>query len=893
MAGRLSVTRLRCDYLVDPRGIHSDPPLLSWELTSTTRNERQTAWQVRVASDRARLLVGDVDRWDSGRVASDQTIQIPYGGLRLASRSLAFWQVRSWDSKGDPSEWSSVAVWETGLLRAEDWSAVWASLPLPPDDPLPGGINDGLDALTPAPLLRRSFAIDRPVGRARLYATARGVYDARLNGERVGDHVLAPGWTDYTRRQPYQVYDVTERIVAGENVLGATVAPGWFAGYVSWGERARYYGTEPQLLMQLEIDYDDGGRDVIGTDASWRGSDGPVRYGDLLMGEYHDARLEQTGWDSAGFDASGWRPVRLSGLNATPLVGDLAEPVRALEEIESVSARARSPGTVIHDLGQNLTGRARLRVSGPAGSVVMIRYGERLDDDGRLYTENLRKARATDTYVLHGHGVEDFEPRFTFHGFQYIELTGDPDVVGNAVVSGRFVGSDLLRTGTFNCSSDDVNQLAHNITWGQRDNFLSVPTDCPQRDERLGWLGDAQVFVRTATTNMDVAAFFRKWMVDVIDAQRSDGAFSDVAPRLGTLNASAPAWADCGVIVPWTLWQVYGDTRVIDESWAAMIRYLEHVERNNPDGLWVNDRGNDYGDWLSIDAETPKELVGTAFWAYDASLMAAMARATGRDTDADRYSRLFRRLADAFADTYVADDGRILGDTQTAYLLPLHFGLLPDGPRQRAVEHLVANIRARSNRLTTGFVSVAYLCPVLTAHGHADVAFDLLFQDRFPSWLYPIRQGATTIWERWDGWTEDRGFQDVGMNSFNHYSLGSVGEWLYRAVAGIDCDPEAPGFGRIRIAPTLDDRLDWVDARYHSVRGPIATRWERVDGGLTLTVEIPANTTADVTIPNAGGAVVHEGEQDASHAAGVSRVWQEGDATLLSVGSGRYRFMVG
>ncbi len=893
MAGRLSVTRLRCDYLVDPSGIHSDPPLLSWELESNHRNQRQTAWQIRVASNPERLLAGAADRWDSERVASDQTIQIPYGGPRLASRSMAFWQVRSWDGDGDPSEWSEVAHWETGLLRAEDWSAFWASLPLPPDAPLPGGINDGLDALVPAPLLRRSFTVDRPVRRARLYATARGVYAARLNGEEVGDHALAPGWVDYTRRQPYQVYDVTERIVAGENVLGATVGPGWFAGYVSWGERARYYGTEPQLLMQLEIDYDDGGQDVIVTDESWRSSDGPVRYGDLLMGEYHDARLERTGWDSAGFDASGWRPVRLSGLNATPLVGDLAEPVRALEEIESVSAMVVSPGTVIHNLGQNLTGRARLRVSGPAGSVVTIRYGERVDDIGRLYTENLRKARATDTYVLRGHGVEDFEPGFTFHGFQYIELTGDPDVIGNAVVSGRFVGSDTPYAGTFSCSSDDINQLAHNIAWGQRDNFLSVPTDCPQRDERLGWLGDAQVFVRTATTNMDVAAFFRKWMVDVIDAQRADGAFPDVAPRLSTLNASAPAWADCGVIVPWTLWQVYGDARVIHESWSAMVRYMDHLERNNPDGLWVNQRGADYGDWLSIDAETSKELVGTAFWAWDASLMAAMARATGRQAAADRYGRLFRRLADAFADTYVSDDGRILGDTQTAYLLPLHFGLLPDDLRQKAVEHLVVNIRARGNRLTTGFVSVAYLCPVLTAHGHTDVAYDLLFQDRFPSWLYPIRHGATTIWERWDGWTEDRGFQDVGMNSFNHYSLGSVGEWLYRTVAGIDSDPETPGFGRVRIAPALDVRLDWVDARYHSVRGPIATRWERVNGGVVLTVEIPANTTADIVIPNPDGAAVRVGDQDARDAVGVSAIRQQGDATQVSIGSGRYRFSVG
>jgi alpha-L-rhamnosidase len=895
MSGRLAVTRLRCDYLVDPLGIQSDPPLLSWELASDRRNQRQTAWRIQVASAPEGLVADAADLWDSGVVSSSETAQIPYGGLRLASRTTAWWRVRSWDGDGEPSDWSEIARWETGLLRAEDWSARWASLPLPPNAPLPGGVNEGLDALTPAPLLRRSFSVDRPVRRARLYATARGVYEPRINGTLVGDRALAPGWTDYSRRQAYQVFDVTATITPGENVVGATLAPGWFAGYVGWGERARHYGTEPQLLVQLEIDHEDGSREIVVTDGSWRGSDGPVRYGDLLMGEYHDARRARTGWDRAGFDDSGWQPVRLSGLNATPLVGDLAEPVRALELLPSIAMTTIDEGTVIHDLGQNLTGWARLEVHGPAGAVVRLRFGERLTDDGRLYVENLRRARATDTYVLAGTGPEVWEPRFTFHGFQYIEISGDPNVIATATVSGRFVGSATTTAGTFVCSSEDVNQLARNIVWGQRDNFLSIPTDCPQRDERLGWLGDAQVFVRTATTNMDVAAFFRKWMVDVLDAQRDDGAFPDVAPRLGTLNASAPAWADCGVIVPWTLWQVYGDTRVIDESWPAMSRYLAYLERRNPDGLWVDDRGNDYGDWLSIDAETSKELIGTAFWAYDASLMGAMARATGRHIEADRYDRLFRWLADAFVAAYVADDGRIIGDTQTAYLLPLHFGLLPEDLATRAVEHLVANIRARGNRLTTGFVSVAYLCPVLTAAGRPDIAFDLLFQDRFPSWLYPIRQGATTIWERWDGWTEADGFQDVGMNSFNHYSLGSVGEWLYRTVAGIDNDPAVPGFARVRIAPIPDHRLDWVRATYHGIRGSIASHWERTAGGLHLAVEIPANSTAEIVIPNSEGATVRESgsEISISETNGVIAVREGDGSTVVTIGSGSYRFTVG
>lgn len=890
MTGSLTVTRLRCDYLVDPKGIDSDPPLLSWELTSARRGARQTAYQIQVASSPVRLVAGDPDRWDSGRVESSTTAQIPYGGPWLGSREEAHWRVRSWDGEGEPSEWSESASWETGLLDASRWQALWVSLPSPPEQPLPGGVNAGLDTLSPLPLLRRAFTLDRAVRRARLHATARGIYVAQLNGRPVGDTALAPGWTDYHARQQVQVYDVTAELRQGANVLGAELGPGWFSGHIGLWDRSRYYGTEPQLLMQLEIDHEDGTTTTVVTDGDWVGIDGPTRYGDLLMGEYHDARLTRDGWDRPGFDAGDWRAVRVSGRNRTPLVGDRAEPVRALELLAPIGRIVVDDRTVIHDLGQNIAGWARLDVAGPAGSIVTLRFGERLDG-GRLYVDNLRGARATDTYVLRGDGVEVWEPRFTFHGFQYIEVSGDPEVVATASVAGRFVGSDTPPAGTFRCSDPDIDRLARNITWGQRGNFLSAPTDCPQRDERLGWLGDAQVFVRTATTNMDVAVFFRKWMVDVADAQRPDGAFSDVAPHASLLTGSTPAWADCGVIVPWTLWQVYGDTRIIDEHWAAMARWMAHLERRNPDGLWRNDRGVDYGDWLSIDADTPKELIGSAFWAYDASLMAQMAIATGRDAEAERYGALFDRLAAAFVRAYVSDDGEIHGDTQTCYLLALHVGLLPHDRRADAVERLVADIRARGNRLTTGFVGVAYLCPVLSAHGRDDVAFDLLFQDAFPSWIYPIRQGATTIWERWDGWTEHAGFQDVGMNSFNHYSLGSVGEWLYRRVAGIDSTE--PGFGRFQIAPAIDDRLDWVEGRQHTVRGEIASRWERTPDGLLLDVRVPANTLAEVVIPTRDGAVVREGDGAVGVAEGVIGVAVGTGETVVTVGSGDYRFSAG
>ena len=899
MPGMLTPINLRTDYLVDPMGVHSDPPLLSWELGGDGRGLKQSAWQVEVASSVDALQNGSADLWDSGKVISGKQSGIPYEGAPLGSRAEAHWRARVWDGAGESGPWSPGARWEVGLgggglggFRLADWTAKWISLPLAPDDPLPGGINDGLDGLVPATMIRREFMVSRPVRRARLYVTARGVYEARINGATVGDHALAPGWVDYHQRQPYQVFDVTHLIQEGANAVAGTIAPGWFSGYVGWQDNARHYGTEPQFFAQLEIEHADGDPDRIATDRDWRATDGPVRYGDLVMGEYHDARLEPTGWDRPGFDDSAWRPVRVSTPGATMLVGDLNEPVRALELIEPVARIVVDDRTVIFNLGQNIAGWARLTVSGPAGSTVTMRFAERLED-GRLYVTNLRGARATDTYVLAGDSEETWEPRFTFHGFQFIELTGDPDVIATASVMGRFVGSDTRRVGHFDCSDERVNQLFRNIVWGQRDNFLSIPTDCPQRDERLGWMGDAQVFIRTATTTMDVMPFFRKWMVDVIDAQRADGAFSDVAPNAVILTHSAPAWADCGIIAPWTLWQVYGDTRIIDDSWDAMVRYLDNLERRNPDGRWSNDRGNDFGDWLSIDADTDRELIGTGFRGYDAKLMAEMARATDRHEAAARYDALHRRIAEAFVTAYVADDGTIRSGTQTAYLMALRFDLLPDNLIPLAVDHLVADIRARGTLLTTGFVGVSYLCPVLTAHGHAEVAWDLLFQDEFPSWLYPIAHGATTIWERWDGWTEEKGFQDPGMNSFNHYSLGSIGEWLMASVAGINPDPGAPGFERVRIAPFVDRRLDHAGATYDSIRGMIASRWHRDGDGIVFDVTLPPNTTATVQLPNPAGAPVTERGVQVEIAEGVTAVRERDGATELTIGSGSYTFRVG
>jgi alpha-L-rhamnosidase len=838
----LKITRPRVEYLRNPIGIDAERPRFSWILESDEPNQAQKAYQIRVSRSSG---LAEADLWDSGEVQSRETCQIHYGGSLLASGERAWWSVRVWNQDDQVSGWIEPQFWETGLLEPLDWEAKWVSVPwLQPD----GDIEETkeLDGLLPAAYLRTQFSISKPVANARLYSTARGIYEPHMNGAILGDQVFAPGWTDYLRRIQYQTFDVTDRIVQGENVLGGILSTGWFAGYVGWRKQARMYGQNPALLMQLHLTYEDGTSETIASGTDWQCNTGPIRYADFQMGEFYDARREIPGWDRPGDAEIEWGPVQIAGVGHLPLVADRSEPVRALERFTPIARTEPEPGVYIFDLGQNIAGWASIRATGPAGTRITLRFAEMLNPDGTIYTENLRDARATDTFILAGKDEEVFTPRFTFHGFRYVEVTGYPGVPELSDVTGQFVGSDTVPTGSFTCSDELTNQLQRNIVYGQRGNFLSIPTDCPQRDERLGWLGDAQVFVGTASYNMDVAAFFSKWMVDVDDAQSEAGAYSNVAPRAVDSRDSAPAWADCGVIVPWTIWRKYGDTRIIEDHWPAMERWMAYWLKWNPDLLWKNRRGNDYGDWLSIDADTDKELIGSAYAAYDAKLMAEMATATGRTADAERYRTLFAAMRNAFVDAYVGEDGTVTSDTQTAYCLALHFDLVPDELRPKLVDRLVADIEAKGNHLSTGFVGVSYLCHVLTSVGRSDVAYNLLHQETYPGWKYSILHGATTIWERWDGWTEHKGFQTPAMNSFNHYSLGSIGEWLFRSVAGIGQSPESTGFEAIQIRPQFDSSLTFVDATYDSIRGRIATRWERDGEAIDLTVELPANASAEV-----------------------------------------------
>ncbi|MFG2053164.1 family 78 glycoside hydrolase catalytic domain [Micromonospora sp. NPDC048930] len=753
-----------------------------------------------------------------------------------------------------------------------------------------GNTEAMLTALDANPLLRRGFRVDGEIARARIHATALGVYQLSLNGRRVGDHELAPGWTDYRRRVQYQTYDVTGQLRQGDNALGAMLGDGWYAGTIaSFG--TDHYGSRPHLSAQLVIDYTDGRTETVATDGSWRATPGPFLQSDLIHGETYDARRLPAGWDAPGFDDAGWSPATVDDPGATgPIVAQVDPPVRVVQELPARALTQPTPGTWIFDLGQNMVGKVRLKVDGPAGATVRIRHAEVLNPDGTAYTANLRSARATDLYTLRGGGAEIYQPTFTFHGFRYVELTGFPGTPSLDTVSGLVMHTDGALTSEFETSNAMVNQLHSNITWGQRGNFLSIPTDTPARDERLGWTGDINVFAETATFNMDSLTFLSKWLQDLRDAQSANGAYPDVAPR-ACCGDGATGWADAGITVPYTLWQRYGDTRVIEDHYPSMVRYASWLQSTSSGNRRTN--AGPYLDWLNLDDPTPAGVIGTAYYAYSIRLLGEMAAAIGKDADAARYAALARDIAQAFVDTYVAADGTVQGDSQTGYVLAIGMNLLPEPLRAKAADRLVANVRRHDWHLSTGFLGTPDLLPALSDTGHLDVAYRLLLNDTYPSWGYEIGKGATTVWERWNSIMPDGSFGDVSMNSFNHYAYGAVGDWMYRTVAGIQPDPGNPGYAHLTFAPQPGGGLTSARASYRAAQGVIGSDWDLdARGDLRLRLTVPGNTTATVRIPAPGRHAVTEGGRPADEADGVRFVRMDGAVAVFEIGSGSYSFAV-
>ncbi|MFF1839187.1 alpha-L-rhamnosidase [Streptomyces sp. NPDC058231] len=773
----------------------------------------------------------------------------------------ATWKAADEEPSGD---WRS-AGFDDGSWQPAKELAPWGSGPW--------GVVTTLSS--PAAQLRHEFRLKRgQVVRARLYSTALGLYEAHLNGERVGEDRLAPGWTDYRKRVQYQTYDVTKLVRAGANALGVTVATGWYAGNVGmFGPHQ--YGERPALMAQLEVTYADGSTERVVSGTDWRAATGPVTSADIMSGEEYDARLETDGWTRAGFDDSAWAAVEAVDKVSAALVAEAGGPTRVERELTARRMTEPKPGVFVYDLGQNMVGAVRLTVSGKAGTAVRLRHAEVLNPDGTIYTANLRTARATDTYTLKGGGKETYEPRFTFHGFRYVEVTGYPGRPPLNAVVGRVIHTDAPFTMGFSTNVPMLNQLHSNITWGQRGNFVSIPTDTPARDERLGWTGDINVFAPTATYNMESGRFLTKWLGDLRDGQSEDGAFTDVAPFVGTVGRGVAGWGDAGVTVPWALYQAYGDTRVLEQSWPSMLKWLDYLEKHSS-GFLRPDEG--YGDWLNIQDETPKDVIGTAYFAHAADLVARAAEALGEDPAP--YRSLFGSVRDAFRAAYVSSGGKVKGDTQTAYVLALSMDLLTESDRGPAADRLVELIRSKDWHLSTGFLGTPRLLPVLTATGHTDVAYRLLVQRSFPSWGYQIDKGATTMWERWDSIRPDGSFQDAGMNSFNHYAYGSVGEWMYANIAGIA--PAAPGFRKILVRPRPGGGVTEAEGHYDSVQGPITTRWSADGGAFRLTLTVPANTTAEVWVPASDPARVGHGASEFLRA--------EDGCAVFAAGPGTHRF---
>jgi alpha-L-rhamnosidase len=1067
---------LRCEELDTPLGIDTAQPRLSWQLDDPRTGARQTAYQIQVASSSEQLLAGHADVWDSGRVASDRSVAVPYNGPALQPEHRYFWRVQAWDQKGVAYPTSAVSWWETGLMHdpwrgqwigyeerelhsiresgaawisnrgqddyhhsgdthhnfrlnfgvdhpvqlahlyvtGEDTAAAWVNgrhvlnaEPLPPykqtawkryverdvtsamkqgsnllavdvtlfdiGESAPGGsasrtpmsaclyirYQDGSDQVVvsntnwkaelnasgawydpgfddgtwpqairgtsqgqftgpldgrpwptnPVMMLRRSFDLDKPVRSARLYATALGSYRFWIDGHPIGDQILAPGWTDYREHVPYQTYDVTADLRAGNNAIGAWLAPGWYTTPLEWTQEPYNYGnTPPALRAELHIVFQDGSDAWVDTDSQWKAAPSPIEKAEIYDGETYDARLEQPGWTTPALSDAAWHPVQTIQPLEPAIVAQDYQPIRIETTLHAKALTAPKPGVYVYDFGQNMAGFAHIRVRGKAGTRIRLRFAEVLNPDGTIYTENLRTALATDYFTLAGHGEETYEPSFTFHGFRYVELTGLPARPGISAVTAKVIHTAAPFHTELATGNAMLNQLWSNILWGQRSNFVGVPTDCPQRDERLGWTGDAEVFWRTASYNMGLAPFSRKFAADLRSTQVGTPMYGIYAPGTSVPNAGFGAgWSDAGVIIPWTSWLQSGDTRIIDQNWDAMSKYLGAIEQSNPSFLWEHNAGTPFGDWLSPEGQTKAVLVQTAYWAYDVSLMQQMAHATGRTEEAQKYAALHEQIQKAFADTFIRNDGFIAGadngpspfgrifvpnkvpsgDTQTGYVLALYMRLVPDSLRAAAANRLVDKLRANGWRLGTGFLGTPYLLAVLADTGHAEVAYRLLLSTEYPSWGYLVAHGATTMWERWNG---DKMRSDPSMNSYNHYAYGAVADWIYRYAAGIDADPADAGFQTIRLHPNFDAKLGSLQFTFDSPYGPVHSSWTIHGAAATWDLTIPPNARGELALSS------DQEKQFTLNGAPLSSVPQfhtvAGAGTTYEIPSGTWHFMV-
>ncbi|AMR33636.1 alpha-L-rhamnosidase [Mucilaginibacter sp. PAMC 26640] len=879
---QITVSALLCENRANPIGLDLAQPRFTWEMASDKRNITQVAYQVRVSTyPDSRKPV-----WNSGKILSDSSVHVAYKGKPLAPHTKYYWQVKVWDNTKKASAWSEAGYWITALFNPADWQAKWIG---------PGFKEDTLRA---SPILRKTFNSTKKVSSAIAYITAHGLYEAQINGHRVGDAYLTPGWTSYNKRLQYQAYDVTDLLATGGNTIGVTLGSGWYRGLIGFNNQMNVYGKDIALLFQMHVQYTDGTSEVINSDDSWKSSTGEITYAEIYNGETIDARKIKKGWALNGYNDTDWSGVLVLNHGYKNLLATYNEPVRKHETFKAVRVIKSRKNEHLVDFGQNLVGWVKIRLKGKKGQKVVISHAEVLDKDGDFYTENLRAAKAQDTYILSGDGVEVFEPHFTFHGFQFIKVEGYNGELNPDDFTAVTLYSDMKPTGTFTSSNALVNQLQHNIQWGQKGNFLDVPTDCPQRDERLGWTGDAQVFSRTASFNMNVDNFFSKWLKDVAADQGNNGSVPFVIPNvLGTGSDGSAGWGETATVIPWNMYVAYGDKKVLQDQYASMKAWVDFMKNQSKNDLW--NTGFHFGDWLfysvnddtdGTSAVTDKYLIAQCFYAYSTQLLINAAQVLGKTDDYEAYGKVLKRAKDAFVKEYVTANGRMVSGTQTAYVLALNFDMLPEDMREQAAKRLVTNVKAYNNHLTTGFLGTPYLCHVLSRFGYTNVAYDLLLQDTYPSWLYPVKMGATTIWERWDGIRPDKSFETPSMNSFNHYSYGAIGDWMYRVMVGLDTYNDGPGYKHIKIMPHPGGGFTNAACTLQTYYGKLSSGWKIENGQLSLDIEIPVNTTASVYIPAKDASGVLENGKPVQNGKPFQSAIGKENYVLVELGSGTYHY---
>lgn len=885
----LDIFELKVEYLTNPEGIEVEKPRFSWLLSGKGFNRSQSAYQIAVATTIQGLNSPDV--WDSGKLVSNQTNQVVYNGNELLSGKKYFWKVTVWDEKGTRTT-SAVAFWSMGNLDFHDWKGKFI------------GHDVGYNKkdkyadlyLPPARYLRHSFKINKKIKRATAYTTALGVYELRLNGSKVGDEYLLPGWTDYDKRLYYQTFDITNQLSQGENVIGAIIADGWYSGYIGYALLVRldkvrdFYGVNPSFMGQIKIEYEDGTTEVIASnEKTWKANQGPILEADIIMGETYDARLEHNGWDKAGFDDSKWNNPKLYTLPNGRLMPSPTTGIKNQETIKPIKMTEPSPGIYIFDLGKNIAGIARLKTKGKTGSKITMRFGEILKNDGTLLTENLRRARATDTYILNGSGTETWEPRFTYHGFQFVEVTGLTEKPTLETITGIQLSSISTDAGTFSSSNPMNNTLFNNIKTTQSANFLDVPTDCPQRDERLGWTGDAQVFARSATYNADVASFFTKFCIDLDDSQRWYGAYPNFAPfPFSRPGQYSPAWMDAGIIIPYTMMQVYGDTRIVAYMYDGMKEFMQFQEKASDNYLRPG-AGKNWGDWLAVNEETSHDFIASAYYGYDAKLMSHMALALGKTEDAKKYQNDFQNIRQAFQKKYILPDGKTTEDSMTTYALALYFDLYTEELAQKGAARLAQKIEQNGYKFSTGFLGTKHVMLALSKHGFHDVSYKLFQQKEYPSWGYSVENGSTSIWERWDSFTKDDSKNaniNAAMNSFSHYAFGSVAEWMFQYAAGIDT--ETYGYKNIIIKPAINHEMKFINGSTKTINGSITSNWEIKGDQLNMTIEIPVNTTARVYIPSSKSSLIKINKKSLKDKEYQKIIEKDTHYTMVELGSGQY-----